>query len=86
MAYQLNDGDFDHIQENLDYDEIKQTQEDKSIQGYYDKLEYDQLKLIEEYEKQRLKQNYEKYNKKQEIIKNIKKLQKINEKMEKIFL
>ena len=83
MAYQSNDGDFDHIQENLDYDEIKQTQEDKSIQGYYDKLEYDQLKIIEEYEKQRLKQNYEKYNKKQEIIKNIKKLQKINEKMEK---
>ena len=58
-------------------------QEDKSIQEYYDKLEYDQLKLLEEYEKQRLKQNYEKYNKKQQIIKNIKKLQKINEKMEK---
>lgn len=63
--------------------EIKQKQEDKSIQDYYDKLEYDQLKLLEEYEKQRLKQNYEKYNKKQQIIKNIKKLQKINEKMEK---
>ena len=86
MAYQSNDGDFDHNQEELDYDEIKQKQEDKSVQDYYDKLEYDQLKLIEEYEKQRLKQNYEKYNKKQEIIKNIKKLQKINEKMEKIFL
>ena len=41
------------------------------------------IKLIEEYEKQRLKQNFRKYNKKQEIIKNYKKLQKINEKMEK---
>ena len=83
MAYQSTDGDFDHNQEEFDYDEIKQKQEDKSIQEYYDKLEYDQLKLLEEYEKQRLKQNYEKYNKKQQIIKNIKKLQKINEKMEK---
>ena len=83
MAYQSNDGDFDHNQEEFDYDEIKQKQEDKSSQKYYDKLEYDQLKLIEEYEKQRLKQNYEKYNKKQQMIKNIKKLQKINEKMEK---
>ena len=31
MAYQSNDGDFDHIQENLDYDDIKQQQEDKSV-------------------------------------------------------
>ena len=83
MAYQSNDGDFDNIQDDLDYDQIKLKQEDKSVQDYYDNLEYDQLKLIEEYEKQRLKQNFKKYNKKQEIIKNIKKLQKINEKMEK---
>ena len=83
MAYQSNDGDFDNIQENFDYDEIKQQKEDKSVKDYYDKLEYDQLKLLEEYEKQRLKKNYEKYSKKQHIIKNIKKLQKINEKMEK---
>ena len=83
MAYQSNDDNFDNIQEDLDYDQIKLKQEDKSVQDYYDNLEYDQLKLIEEYEKQRLKQNYEKYNKKQKIINNIKKLQKINEKMEK---
>ena len=55
MAYQSNDGDFDNIQENFDYDEIKQQKEDKSVKDYYDKLEYDQLKLLEEYEKQRLK-------------------------------
>ena len=83
MAYQSNDDNFDNIQEDLDYDQIKLKQEDKSVQDYYDNLEYDQLKLIEEYEKQRLKQNFRKYNKKQEIIKNYKKLQKINEKMEK---
>ena len=32
MAYQSTDGDFDHNQEEFDYDEIKQKQEDKSIQ------------------------------------------------------
>ena len=48
MAYQSTDGDFDHNQEKLDYDEIKQKQEDKSIQDYYDKLEYDQLKLLDQ--------------------------------------
>ena len=59
MAHQSNDNDndndFDNIQEDLDYDEIKQQQEDKSVQDYYDKLEYDDLGLMEEYEKQRLK-------------------------------
>lgn len=50
MAYQSNDGDFDNIQKDLDYDEMKQQQEDKSVKDYYDKLEYDQLKLLEEYE------------------------------------
>ena len=44
MAYQPNDGDFDHIQENLEYDDLKQQQEDKSVQDYYDKLDYDNLK------------------------------------------
>ena len=55
MAYQSNDDDFDNIQENLDYDEIKMKQEDKSVKDYYDKLEYHDLRLMEEYEKQRLK-------------------------------
>ena len=44
MAYQSND-DFDNIQEDLDYDQIKFKQEDKSVQDYYDKLEYDDLRL-----------------------------------------
>ena len=59
MAYQSNDNDndndFDNIQEDLDYDQIKLKQEDKSVQDYYDKPEYDDLRLMEEYEKQRLK-------------------------------
>ena len=75
MAYQSIDN-FDNIQKDLDYDQIKLKQEDKSVQDYYDKLEYDDLRLIEEYEKQRLKKIYEKYNKKQQIIKNIKKITK----------
>ena len=82
MAYQSND-DFDAIDDDLDYDQIKLKQENKSIQDYYDRLEYDDLRLIEEYEKHRLKQNCKEYNKKQQIIKNMKKLKKINEKFEK---
>ena len=54
MAYQSIDN-FDNIQKDLDYDQIKLKQEDKSVQDYYDKLEYDDLRLMEEYEKQRLK-------------------------------
>ena len=54
MAYQSIDN-FDNIQKDLDYDQIKLKQEDKSVQDYFDKLEYDDLRLMEEYEKQRLK-------------------------------
>ena len=38
MAYQSNDDNFDNIQEDLDYDQIKLKQEDKSVQDYYDKI------------------------------------------------
>lgn len=44
MAYQTNDG----------FEDTKSSE----IKDYYDKLEYDELKLIEEYERQRLNKNY----------------------------
>ena len=69
MAYQTNDG----------FEDTKSSE----IKDYYDKLEYDELKLIEEYERQRLNKNYKEYDKKQQLIKNIKKIQRINEKLEK---
>lgn len=59
MAYQTNDG----------FEDTKSSE----IKDYYDKLEYDELKLIEEYERQRLNKNYKEYDKKQQLIKNIKK-------------
>ena len=43
----------------------------------------DELKLILEYEKQKLKKKYDEFSKKQKLIKDIKKLQKRNEKVEK---
>lgn len=62
MAYQTNDG----------FEDTKSSE----IKDYYDKLEYDELKLIEEYERQRLNKNYKEYDKKQQLIKNIKKITK----------
>ena len=49
----------------------------------YKNLSLDELKLILEYEKQKIKKNYSEFNKRQKIIKDIKKLQKLNEKVEK---
>ena len=43
MAYQSTD-DFDNIKDDLDYDQIKLKQENKSVQDYYDRLEYDDLR------------------------------------------
>lgn len=62
MAYQTNDG----------FEDTKSSE----IKDYYDKLEYDELKLIEEYERQRLNKNYKEYDKKQQLIKNRKKITK----------
>lgn len=43
MAYQSTD-DFDNIKDDLDYDQTKLKQENKSVQDYYDRLEYDDLR------------------------------------------
>ena len=49
----------------------------------YKNLSMDELKLILEYEKEKLKKIYNKFSKKQKLIKDIKKLQKLNVKVEK---
>ena len=49
----------------------------------YNRLTEEELKLIYLYKKQKLKRNYAKYNKKQKLIKDIQKLKKLNEKIEK---
>ena len=49
----------------------------------YKNLSMDELKLILEYEKEKLKKNYKELGEKQKLIKDIKKLQKLNEKVEK---
>ena len=49
----------------------------------YNNLTEQELKLILEYEKQKLKKIYNEFSKKQKLIKDIKKLQKLNEKLEK---
>ena len=66
-------------QSNVGFEDTKSLE----IKDYYDKLEYNQLKLIEENERQKLKPNYSQYNKKQQLIKNIKKLKSINAKIDK---
>ena len=48
----------------------------------YKNLSMDELKLILEYKKQKLKKIYNEFSKKQKLIKDIKKLQKLNEKVE----
>ena len=49
----------------------------------YNNLTEQELKLILEYEKQKLKKIYNKFSKKQKVIEDLKKLQKLNEKVEK---
>ena len=49
----------------------------------YSRLSLDELKLILEYEKQKLKDSYKGLNKKQKLIRDIKKLKRLNEKVEK---
>ena len=49
----------------------------------YKNLSMDELKLILEYEKEKLKKNYKELGEKQKLIKDIKKLQKLNAKVEK---
>ena len=49
----------------------------------YNNLTEQELKLILEYEKQKLKKIYNKFSKKQKVIKDLKKFQKLNEKVEK---
>ena len=49
----------------------------------YNNLTEQELKLILEYEKQKLKKIYNKFSRKQKVIKDLKKLQKLNEKVEK---
>ena len=59
-------------QSNVGFEDTKSSE----IKDYYVKLEYGQLKLIEENERQKLKQNYSQYNKKQQLIKKYKKIKK----------
>ena len=49
----------------------------------YQNLSLDELKLILEYEKQKIKKNYGEFSKKQKLIKDIKKIKRLNEKVEK---
>ena len=49
----------------------------------YNNLTEQELKLILKYEKQKLKKIYNEFSKKQKLIKDIKKLQKLNDKLEK---
>ena len=49
----------------------------------YQNLSLDELKLILEYEKEKLKKNYKDLSKKQNLIRDIKKLKRLNEKVEK---
>ena len=49
----------------------------------YKNLSMDELKLILEYEKEKLKKNYKELGEKQKLIKDIKKIKKLNEKVEK---
>ena len=49
----------------------------------YQNLSLDELKLILEYEKEKLKKSYKDLSKKQNLIRDIKKLTRLNEKVEK---
>ena len=49
----------------------------------YQNLSLDELKYILQEEKEKLKKNYKELGEKQKLIKDIKKLQKLNEKVEK---
>ena len=49
----------------------------------YKNLSMDELKLILEYKKEKLKKSYKELGEKEKLIKDIKKIQKLNEKVEK---
>ena len=52
----------------------------------YNKLTEEELKLILEYKKQKLKKIYNEFTKKQKLIRDIKKLRELNEKVEKVLI